>query len=207
MASALAPNTLATIYGVDLAFTLSNVQVTVGGIVAPQMYVSSGQINFVIPCSLIAGDYTLRVMRDGMYGPDVPITLQSVAPALFQQSVSGVVATRPDWSAITPQAPAKPGDIVILWATGLGPAVDAGRCSYDQPAAAADSIPLAAFQVLLNGVPVPGDSILYAGVAPGFEAFYQINLKLPAQVDANPEVRISLNGQTSPPNLLLPVAP
>jgi uncharacterized protein (TIGR03437 family) len=54
---------------------------------------------------------------------------------------------------------------------------------------------------------VPRELILYAGVAPGFEGLYQINLQLPAQLDANPELRISLNGQTSPPNLVLPLQP
>lgn len=202
---ALAPNTLASIYGVNLSAALSNVQVMVGGIRAPVYYASPQQVNLVIPCSTKAGDYTISVMRDGWYGPEVRITLFDVAPAFFQLDADSAAAARPDGSVITKNAPARPGEIVVLYATGLGRTIQADKCVSDTPPASADSIPRDAFDILLGGVAVPRERILYAGVAPGFAGLYQVNLQLPESVSADPEIQISMAGQASPPKLHLRV--
>ena len=50
------------------------------------------------------------------------VTLARAAPGLFQLDLQNAVATEADGSVLTPATPAKPGDIVILYATGLGAA-------------------------------------------------------------------------------------
>lgn len=59
-------------------------------------------------------------------------------------------------------------------------------------------------QILLAGVAVAATDILYAGLAPGFAGLYQINLRLPAKLPADPEIRIVIAGQTSPALIRLP---
>jgi len=204
---ALAPNTLASVFGSNFLSAYSNVQVLVGGIRSTVFYASAQQINFLVSCLLTPGTYPVVIIRDGLAGPNAQITLGSVAPAFFQLDASNVVAARPDWSLITPANPAKPGDVAVLYATGLGRTSLTSTCVSDDPPKTADSLPPGTLGILLDGVAVPPGQILYAGVAPGFSGLYQINVQLPSQVNANPEVRMSVGGQMSPPNTHLPVQP
>jgi uncharacterized protein (TIGR03437 family) len=223
---ALAPYTFATIYGTDLAYStcvispddirggrlpteLAGVRVLIDSIPAIIYYVSPKQINLLIPSMLIPSmpgrpEPELRVAVDGRAGPAVPIELLESAPALFQLDAKTVVATRADWSVITSEAPAQPGEYVVLYATGLGntrPEIIYGQA----PQTAAPIQRLAEFQVWLGGVPLEAGRITYAGAAPGFAGLYQINLKLPEKVEDNPEIRIGLGGRISPAGLRLPV--
>jgi uncharacterized protein (TIGR03437 family) len=99
----LAPNTLATIYGQNLAYgtqslTANEVQggtlptifpgtgarVIVGSMLASLTYVSPTQINFLVPPNLIPGTVNLNVVVDSWSGPMVQIQLAAASPALFQ---------------------------------------------------------------------------------------------------------------------------
>ena len=48
------------------------------------------------------------------------LELADVSPALFQSDPEFAIAARADGSLITPKAPASAGEIIILYATGLG---------------------------------------------------------------------------------------
>jgi uncharacterized protein (TIGR03437 family) len=60
------------------------------------------------------------------------------------------------------------------------------------------------FEVQLNGAALDPSAIQYAGLAPGYAGLYQVNVQLPAQLPANPEIRLGLAGTLSPPGLILP---
>jgi len=220
---ALAPNTIGTIYGTNLSYSTAvltgndvaggvlptvlgtdETQVFINNIPANLYYVSPTQINFLVPPNLSPGPATVAVFVDGLYGPLISLTLTAAAPGLFQLDATHAVATFPDGSVLTSASPAAPGNIVILWATGLGPVTPAADYS-EIPTAAAPLVAGANLSILLNGSPVPAGAILYAGVAPGFAGLYQINLMLPASTPANPEIRLSLDGQISIPQIYLPV--
>jgi uncharacterized protein (TIGR03437 family) len=221
----LAPNTLGTLYGANLAYstaaiTLNDIQ---GGILpivlgssetevfvdhypADLYYVSPGQINFLVPPNMTAQAVVVQVTIDGLAGPAITLTLARAAPGLFQLDLQNAVATETDGSVLTPASPAKPGDIVLLYATGLGqvtpPAI------YGQlPTAAAPLVAGANLSILLDGVAVDSGAIQYAGVAPGFAGLYQINLKLPSTTGLNPEIRLQLDGASSITGVHLPVSP
>ena len=220
---ALAPNTFATIYGVNLAYTtramlpedirgarlpteLAGVLVQVGAIQAIIYYVSPTQVNLLIPSTLLPRpEVELHLTVDGRVGPVVVIRLLDVAPALFQCSDGKTpVATRADWSLITGQAPARPGEDVVLYATGLGSTLPE-TIDPQAPQIAARIQRWQEFQVVLGGVPVEAGRIAYVGVMPGYAGLYQINLKLPETLDNDPEIRIGLPGHLSRPGLRLPV--
>jgi len=221
---ALAPNTFATIYGTGLSYStramapedirsgrlpteLGGVRVLVGGTPAVLYYVSPGQVNLLIPTwkAMNWPDSEIQVLADGKAGPAVSIKLLETAPALFQWSETTVVATRPDWTPITAAAPARPGDWVILFATGLGETVP--ETIWGQtPSAAAPLKRLSEFRVLLGDAVLEGHrGVFYTGAAPGLAGLYQINLKLPEQLGDDPEIRIALGDQISPAGLRLPV--
>jgi len=218
-----APNTFISIYGVNLAYATvaigpndilagklptalagGAVRVVINQILADMFYVSPGQVNVLIPSSLIAGPATVQLANSGLAGPPVSIMLGPAAPALFQADAQTVIATHGNGPPVTLAAPAKGGEVVVLYATGLGPTSPAAV--PDQLATSAAPLAnLADFRLLLNGAPVDPHQILYAGVTPGFAGLYQINLQLPANVPANPEIRIGFSAVMSPAGRILPV--
>ena len=211
---ALAPNTIATVYGTNLSYTtrsiaasdlnggtlptsLDGVGVTVNGIPANLFFVSPGQINFLIPYELAPGVVTLYVARQGLAGPVVKIQLNSTAPGLFPWGGNLAIATHLNGSLISAASPAAGGEIIVIYAAGLGrttPDTTSGRVAP----AAAEILAAPQMQVMLAGTSVPPANILYAGLAPGFAGLYQINLKLPAGLPVNPEIRIAIGSQISP---------
>jgi len=212
----LAPNTIATLYGKNLAYetkTLSgnspvggDATVNIGGFVATLYYISPTQINFLIPPNLLPGTFNFAIVTDSLQGPTIPIQLASTAPALFQLDQQNIIATSATGHLITPTASAQPGDVVVLYATGLGqtiPPVGYG----ETPSSAAPLAMLSEFQVLLDGNPVDPGDIAYAGVAPGFSGLYQINVILPTTTDSNPEIRIAIGAAVSIAGLHIPVGP
>jgi uncharacterized protein (TIGR03437 family) len=222
---ALSPDTIATIYGANLAygthaltasdspggvlpttFAGTGVHVLIGSLEASLFYASPTQINFLVPPNLIPGPVNLTVVVDSFAGPSIPLQLAAASPALFQLDQQNAVATRADGSVITPSAPAHPGDVVVLYAAGLGqtapPAVY--RLISNVAARITD---INDFSVVLDGVAIDPSAISYAGVAPGFAGLYQINVILPSTTGANPEIRIGLAGSLSPSGLSLPVQP
>jgi uncharacterized protein (TIGR03437 family) len=219
-APALAPNTIATIYGSDLAFSTrgltteeirngmlptvligTGVRVAVNGIQAAIYFVSPNQINFLVP-DIRPGNSEIRVSRDSLYGPAARVAIADASPALFQMDPEFTIATRADGSLITRDNPARPGEIIILYATGLG-ATRPRFLNGEVPSRAAAIERFDAFRVILSGITVPSADILYAGVAPGFPGLYQVNLRVPEQPNQNPEVRIALGESISPPGILL----
>jgi uncharacterized protein (TIGR03437 family) len=221
----LAPNTIVSIYGQNLAYGTqaltsadiiggvlptflagTQVSVLIGGQDAYLYYASPTQINLLIPSDFLPAKVNLQLVIDGLDGPSIPIQLTPAAPALFQLDAQYAVATHPDGSVLTPAAPAAPGDIVILYATGLGqtnPPLESGVL----PIQAAPLSDLGSFSVVLDGSAVAPGAVLYAGIAPGFAGLYQINVTLPASTGANPQIQIGLDGILSPAGVLLPVNP
>ncbi len=214
---ALAPNTIGTIYGANLAFdtvaagnnviggtlpqTLDGVMVVVGGLIANLFFVSPTQINFLVPYDLTAGSVTLFVERQALSGPLVQIQLNSTAPGFFQFNKL-VIATHLNGSLLSAAAPGSGGEIIVLYIAGLGrvsPDTTSGKLANF----AASIVAAAQTQVLLAGVPCPQSSILYVGLAPGFAGLYQINLVVPPLTPPNPEVRVQVGLQISPPGTIL----
>ncbi|MCS7314829.1 MAG: hypothetical protein RMI94_06565 [Bryobacterales bacterium] len=227
----LAPNAIASLYGKELAFStraladrdirlnqlpteLDGVRVLVGGLAAPLYYVSPSQINFLVPYILGARfptEVSLVVARHGIAGPQVRFTLEEAAPALFQLDAETPIVTtvRKEGdtnkvAVISKDEPAQPEEWITLWATGLGRT----EPSIDWPYLPAQAFRIAnwrRFQVLLDGAPISADRIQYVGVAPGFGGLYQVNLRLPDDIEGRPEIRIAVGEAISPPGLRLPV--
>ena len=61
--------------------------------------------------------------------------------------------------------------------------------------------------VTLNESALDPQRILWAGLTPGFAGLYQINLKLPDTLEANPSIRIRIAGQNSAEGIKLAVRP
>ncbi len=97
--------------------------------------------------------------------------------------------------------PAHAGEILSLYANGLGPVTNA-------PASGAPALasPLSQTTGALPVVTIGGQQaqVLFSGLAPGYPGLYQINATVPAGLTGNQNVTVSIGGQTSPA-VVLPV--
>jgi uncharacterized protein (TIGR03437 family) len=202
--------TAADIAGGSIPYNLNGVEVMVNGWTAPLFYVSPTQVNFLMPPNLIAGPVTVWVVLDSLAGPQVPLTLQDAAPALFPSTLDPGYAIAQQWPAyslISPASPVPPGGIVILYATGLGATEPFPALPNEIPTYAGPIESIAEFQVFLDGTPLAPSQVLYAGICPGWAGLYQINLALPEDVGPNPEIRVAIGNWESLPGLMLAVQP
>lgn len=104
------------------------------------------------------------------------LTLIPMAPPAIMANNSGpLVLHSTDFSQVTAAKPALPGEIVTVFATGLGPTnpgVDPGQPFAATPLAIVNS----PVQATVNGAPA---DVLYAGGYPGSSVAYQVNLRIP----------------------------
>ena len=111
-----------TLGGVSLKFTAQGR--TVDAIPA---FVAPSQINGIMPSNAPTGDGTMTVTYNGLTSPPMPVkvvmnnfgsfsTAGGQGPGIIQNFI-----TPDDQPLNTSESPAKPGQAVILWGTGLGP--------------------------------------------------------------------------------------
>ena len=213
-ATGFAPYTIATVYGNNLSFTtrallpadtpggympnnLDGVDVYVNRSRTALFYVSPTQINFLIPAELLAGDYEMQVLRNGVYGPVVILHLDDFAPGLFVYNGNTLIATHADGSLITDAQPASQGEIIVVYAVGLGP-TNPRQDSLIVPTGAAALVKTSPIQVLFDSTVVSGTDILYAGVTPGCTGLYQVNVRVPKGIGAKPGISIRFGKIASP---------
>jgi uncharacterized protein (TIGR03437 family) len=219
LTSGFAPNSIISIYGSNLAngtasvtsstgilpISLAGVTVYIANRPGSLFYISPKQVNVLIPYNLSAGPTSLTLVRDGTAGPTIPIVLTATAPGLFELGATTILATHADGSLIKSASPAMAGEIIIIYAVGLGPTIPEQNDGAIPPRSAVIAN-FASMNVLLNGAPVDHSSIQYAGITPGCAGLYQINLLLPVPLPSNPEVRVQIGNQISPAamNLVTP---
>ena len=221
----LAPNMIATIYGKDLSYVTraigpddvrnnvlptaligTGVRVLVGGLAAVIYYASPNQINFLVPSNLKAGIWPVQVARDGLSGPEWDVNLVDSAPGFFQLDAATAVGTFPDGSIVTKENPAQGGQVIVLYAGGMGqtnPKTDYGTV----PTIPAMITHLSDLEVSLDGVPLDRSLIFYAGITPGIAGLYQVNLTLPLDAPPDPEIRVRIGNQISPNGIHVPIRP
>jgi uncharacterized protein (TIGR03437 family) len=223
VAGMYAPNSFITIYGKQLSYATramgpddlragmlptvligTGVRVLINHVPANMYYVSPTQVNVLVPTSLAAGPATIQLINDGLAGPAIGIVLDPVAPAMFQLNGTVVLAAHLDGTIISAEAPAHRGEVVVVYATGLGPTVPPAPPNR-LPEAAASIARLADFVVLLNGQPVSATRIFYAGVSPPYAGLFQINLRIPDDAPADPEIRCGFPEKMSRPGGILPI--
>ena len=197
----LVPGSLAVMYGASMArsgetadswplpLSLANVAVTVNGVAAPLLFVSPQQINFQVPWNLGEGAASVDVTLDGGTSDALEVQLVHAAPGIFG-AVHGA-----DFSPVNASHPASAGELLSVYATGLGPVTI--RVSDGEPTPPGTlSSTAEAVHATLNGVPL---EVQFAGLAPGLAGVYQVNVKLPETVaSGDGSVVLEVGGQQSP---------
>jgi uncharacterized protein (TIGR03437 family) len=195
----LAPGSLASLFGVGLVpasvsaqattiplpASLGGLSMTVGGIPAPLMYVSSTQVNFQVPWTVPTGPADLVATVNGTPLPKLTATIGAVEPGIFSvgYGTGQAIAINSDGSLTAPAGaipgyatrPAKPGETIIILATGLG-AVDQAIATG---AASSDALRNTKVTpaVLINGTPA---TVTFHGLSPQFVGVNQLNVVVPS---------------------------
>ncbi len=205
---ALAPGSIVSIYGRNLAATtaaapethlptsINNVGVTIGGIAAPLFYVSPGQINAQIPFELEESrQYEVSVHSSGMLSSPQTIDVAPAAPGLAATSDGAVIAQHwPDYSEVSADAPASPGEYIILYLVGMG--------ATENPVASGSPTPFDPLSQVKASttVTVGGQQaqVFFAGLTPGWVGLYQVNIQIPATAKSgNLELKVSQGDSVS----------
>jgi uncharacterized protein (TIGR03437 family) len=193
-----------------LPTSLDGVSVTMGGKPAYVYYISPGQLNVLAP-NIPAGPVTVTVTTPSGTGASFATTASAYGPAFFLWPGNQAVATRQDYSyaakagtfAGAATVPAKPGEVLILWATGFGPTTPPAPSGVSAPGGG--SYPTAsAPTVTVNNTP----AIVYgAALAPGSAGLYQIAIQVPNTL-ANGDwpIQASIGGALSPTGIVLSIA-
>ena len=192
--------------GLPLPDSLDGVSVTVGGLPARLFSISASgdQINLLLPAALNGqAQADVVVNNNGVLSPPETITL-GVSPALFTLSQSGVGPAAAqhdsDSSGVSAANPAAPGQVVRLYATGLG-AVQPPVGDGEAPVGLSTAIGI----VTVNVAGTPAE-VLFAGLAPGFAGLFQINARVPAGVSAgNAALVVSVDGVPATGQATLPI--
>jgi uncharacterized protein (TIGR03437 family) len=203
----LAPG-LAQADSVPLATSLANVSVTFNGVAAPLDFVSAGQINAQVPVNVSTGTVNVVVVRNGVPSTPEPVPVNQVAPGVFSASghAIAIIATDPKdpryGTLAAPSgsipglttSPAKVNDVLIVYATGLGPVTPAVLSGHDS----LDTLRTTVLTPtpLIQNVPCP---LFFSGLTPQYPGVYQLNIGVP-QVpvgDAIP-LQVQISGITSP---------
>ena len=176
--ASLSPGTAyGTVANGALSTVVNGVSVTVGGLAAPIAYLSAGQINLQIPAELQANrQYQVIVNNNGVYSKPEPINTTAVQPVLAAYSDGTVIAQDVNFHLINAQNPAHPGDVIMLYLTGMGatnPPVPTGLLAPGSPLALTAIRP----QVTIGGAPA---NVSFSGLTPGGVGLYQVNVQIPA---------------------------
>ena len=189
----LVPGSLATIYGTGftaqrgiqvptssaIPLSLGETTVEINGIAAPLLMVAdvaSGtqQINLQVPWEISPGvDVPIVISRAGSRSVPVGVAGLESQPGIFVVSTGTGAIVHTNYQLVTALNPAKADEILVLFATGLGPVLSPQATgSVATEATSTLRIP----RVVLGAQDA---AILYTGSAPGFAGLYQINFRVP----------------------------
>ncbi len=204
----LAPGQIFSVFGSNLADRQSSAGViplprTLAGVTAklgdkdlPLYYSDKGQLNAQIPFELPpGGTFGLSVIVGGIASPPQLVTLTSAQPGIFTVNSSGSgagVVTNAAGALIDSSNPARRGEVVIVWATGLGatnanPPVATGEASPSPPNPPARVVE--AVTAFAGGVPA---TVEFAGLTPGLVGLYQVNVRVPDNAPVGEAVELYL---------------
>jgi len=182
----------------------TSVAITSGGtkVDAYIVYTSALQVGAILPSNTPIGTATMTVTYNGKTSAEYTISVAESRLGLFTVNAQGYGSAAAqhgaDSTPILLSKAAHPGEVIVLYGTGLG------------PISTADNVAPGSVQVGSNVVVTIAGQIVkpeYAGRSPSFAGLDQINFTIPANVVTGCYVPLSVtaSGQVSQ-DVVLPVA-
>ena len=186
---------------------LGDTLAVIGGLSLPLHFTSDGQMNALIPYDVTDSTRLELLVRRGLaYSIPEKVLVAANQPAVFTVDGTGsgqghIYGTSPDGypQLVDVAHPAAPGDVVVVYASGLG--------AVDNPVRAGTITPgdrlvrvLGDVKATIQGKPV---QVLFAGLTPGQIGLYQLNVQVgDVEPDSAAQMVITVNGQSSKAVLL-----
>jgi uncharacterized protein (TIGR03437 family) len=218
----VARGSIAAIFGTNLAGAtahaesiplpriLAGARVLVAGVEAPLFFVSPLQINFQVPFEAPLGQAVpVQVVRDNVVGPTASLVVTDYALGVFayerQPGVRDPIITHLNGELVTPSNPARPGEVVVVYATGVGvldnpPAT--GAAAPSDPPSASRVLPQAILAGSSSGTTV---RVLFSGLTPGLVGLVQMNIQLPTTRPPDADLKLGLRFGEQDQYLLVPI--
>ena len=209
----VAPGELLVIFGVGLGpaqFTplaltggvvsnsLAGTQVLFDGTAAPIVYTSANQVSVIVPFGVSGKTSTSVVIQNqGVQVSAIQIPVVAANPGIFTLDSSGkgdAAIIYPSGTAVSTSAPAKVGDILLLYGEGFGvatPALGDGTI-----VGSTLPIPTTLPTLLIDGKAVP---LQYDGGAPGLvNGVLQVNFQVPQLTAGSHSIQLQSGTAISP---------
>jgi uncharacterized protein (TIGR03437 family) len=159
-------------------------------------YISPGQLNVQVPDDTTTGAVQVVVTAPGGTAT-ATATMQTVCPGLFMYDATNVAAQHVGYSIVAPaglypgSTPARPGEVIILYATGFGPTLPPTPSGQIVPSAPV--VDLSAIAMTIGGRPA---QVQWAGIVGA--GLWQLNVQVPADVPAgNAAVVAQIGGKST----------
>lgn len=192
---------------VPLPRSLAGVTVTVNGVNAPLWFVSPGQVNFQVPFEApLTGAVSVVVTKNGVSSQTANVQVAEYAPGVFMYErgpgAFDPIVIRQDSSIVSPSNPTAPGEILVVYGTGLGNLTSlprTGDLSQSSPLARSQAMPT----ITLGGAPV---EVQFSGLTPGAVGLAQFNIKVPSTLPTASTLPLVIQfGSVSSPSVNLAV--
>jgi uncharacterized protein (TIGR03437 family) len=197
---------------------LNCVAVEIGGQRVPILYVQNDQINIQAPTLTQTGAIPVRVIvnpdrQNAIPSDQATVTIQNFSPSFFTFAPTRSIAARipnggpivADPGIVPGARPARPGEIIELYGTGLGPTqtpVASGALTPNQAISTTNRV-----TVTVGGTTLAAADVFYAGLAPGnISGLYQVNVRIPASAgNGDVPVTMAIGGVESAAGTTIPV--
>ena len=190
-ATTVAPGGLISIFGTNLAkvpvdlsgwvggtipVLLNGASVQVGGRNAALLYVSPTQINAQVPVDAPLGTQMVIVSNGAAQSLGVPVTVAATAPAIFFSPLAAVLRNT-DFSLVSNTNPARVGEAILVYATGLGLTTPALATGQVVPGTTIANTPTVT--ATIGG---QNAFVIYSIASPFFAGLYQVAITVPSGV-------------------------
>jgi uncharacterized protein (TIGR03437 family) len=213
--SPVAPGDLVAIFGAELSAAaasatavplpnqLLSTAVLIDGQFIPMFYTSSGQVNAVVPYGLpVNARHQLVVQRDNSLSVPQSVLVGVARPGVYTVDASGSgqgqiykVDAAGNQILTDKNAPAKAGDTLVIYCSGLG--------AVNPQLSAGTATPLTFLTNTVDPltVTIGGKSavVLFSGLTPGSTGLYQVNAVVPEGLSNSDttSLQITISGQDS----------
>ena len=205
--ASIAPGELILLNGTNLAnnlfinlngpfpTSLSGVQVLINNVPAPIYFIAAKYISVVVPYQTAPGVAQLQVINNGVSSNVITAFVGKTAPGVFTNPPGGIgraIVQHLDYSLVTAENPARPGETLLAYVTGTGsvsPAISDGAVGPTDPLSRTTDM----IAARIDKLPA---SVLFSGLVPTLSGLYAVLLVVPNGVRSG-DVSLEISGSDS----------